>query len=238
MPEAMFNYVIPSNAVPHTSWYELSAYLGDRFDPRLASGLDDKVMAEFCRYPDAATFYRESEIYCYHSIGYFLEGVKRPYYAQLFSATANLKSVSLLDYGCGAGDDGLLFLQAGYTVTFADLPGKTLEFCRWRVDRRLALARVLKIGQAEIPPHDIVWCMDVLEHLPPDRQAELLTIMASLGSSVIVNLVNDPEADGTLHYPVDVEALTAFASSRWPCSFQDYYVGRVRLLSYHREIDA
>lgn len=219
------------SSAAHPIWLEVSMYLGPEFDPRWCNGADDKVTQEFKRYPDAETFYRETNIYCYQNVAYFLEGIKRPYYAKLFDLTPN-RNVSLLDYGCGAGDDGLLFAQAGYSVTLADVPSRTLEFCKWRAAHRITAARVAEIGRDTLAQHDMAWCMDVLEHFPPDQHAMLLDTLGALGHVVIVNLVNDPLADHGVHYPVDQTALTDYVSRQWATWYQDYYDGKVRLLVY------
>src|SRR5207247_2422781 len=42
----------------------------------------------------------------------------------------------VLDYGCGVGDSALRFARAGYDVTIADVPGRTLDFARAPFARR------------------------------------------------------------------------------------------------------
>ena len=138
-------------------------------------------------------------------------------------------------------------------VSFADVPSRTFDFMRWRVLRWARLPDayadalpVYVIGEAEMPQHDIVWCMDVLEHLPPSEQGGLLDRLYDLGKIVFCNLVVDPHADGALHYPVDYEALTDHASalSRRRCVYRDYYEreengkrGLVRLLLYGEGVE-
>jgi len=243
------------SAMPNPAWLELSAYMGERFLPEWCNGNDEKVLEEFRRYDDPDEFYATTDIYCYQSVGYFLEGVKRPYYARLLDLIGG-KQPSILDYGAGAGDDGLLFLRLGLPVSFADIPSRTFDFMRWRVLRwsRLPDAYadalpVYAIGESgrEIPKHDIVWCMDVLEHLPPPEQGALLDRLYGLGNIVFCNLVVDPNADGALHYPVDYAALTehAYALSGRRCVYRDYHErtavsgkrGRVRLLLYGEGVE-
>ena len=110
----------------HPAWLELWEYFGADFKPEWCGGGDQKIMDEFARYPDAATFYRQTPVYCYHGPGYALEAVKRPYYAIFLQGASG--DVSVLDYGCGAGDDGLLFIQMGYEVAFADFPSQSVNF--------------------------------------------------------------------------------------------------------------
>ena len=210
-------------------WQEVAAFTGSRFRPEWCHGNDKKIYDEFPLYSDPATFYRESDIYLYHSVAFFLEGIKRPYYAILLHLLANLDG-TILDYGCGAGDDGLLFAQLGFNASLADVPSRSLEFARWRAQRRGHWVNSYEIGIDTIPEHHLVWCCDVLEHLPPEAQPGLLDTLMSLGGTVFVNLVHDATADGKVHHPVDIEALTYYASTKKPVWFKDFYQGRVRLL--------
>lgn len=219
----------------HPLWAELALFLGEAFRPDWCSDEDTKVFEEVKRYPEVATFYRESDILLYQSLGYWLNGWKRRYHSVLLQL--GMGRISILDYGCGAGYDGVCFLDYGYDVTFADLPGRSLDFCRWRVTRRAYEAQVLTLdGHVEIPFHHVVWCMDVIEHLPPAEQVRMLDLLGTLGRVVIVNLIHDVRADGVIHYPVDREALTAHVQSQGPAAFHDVYVmpdGNVtRLLIY------
>ena len=227
--------MIPNRAPPyrlsynHPAWLELWEYFGADFKPEWCGGGDKKIMDEFARYPDAATFYRQTPVYCYHGPGYALEAVKRQYYAIFLQGAVG--DVSVLDYGCGAGDDGLLFLQMGYEVAFADFPSQSVNFLRWRLNRRGYRVPVYEVGIDHVPRHEVVWCMDVLEHQPPERQAAFLSEVCGLAEKcAIINLVNDPKADGKLHYPVDFDALTGHADSLGDTGYYDFFEGRVRLL--------
>lgn len=234
----------PNSGRIHPLWLELACYLGTRFRSDWCGSADALVHAEFARYPSAEAFYRESEIYLYHLIGYWLEGYKRPAHAWLLQSTGGMPGCTVLDYGCGIGCDGLWMLDAGYQVTFADMAGRSLDFLRWRLAQRwYAHVPVYTVPlQEALPAYHFVWCMDVLEHLPPDEHREFLVHLATLGRFVLVNLIVDPDADGTVHHPLDVEGLTDYLSTRWSVVWQDYYrdaVGhRTRLLCYGAEVPA
>lgn len=202
--------VFPGDA--HASWIELALYLGQDFRHAWMTAKDSLLTAEFASCGSHDAFYHHSERYLYHGIGYFLEGWKRIGYALLFQAAACRPGwPSILDYGCGVGSDGLWFEEGGYSVSFADLPCPAREFLTWRLAHRIQPKPSLIYDVTDaIPHHDLVWCMDVLEHLPPEEHRTLLTRLASLGHYVILNLVDDKQADGQVHYPVDVEGLTTF----------------------------
>lgn len=221
----------------HPLWSELKIFLGDAFRYDWANDEDVKVFEEAARYPDVKTFYRDSDILMYQGVAYFLHGWKRKYHSIVLQL--GLGALQILDFGCGTGHDGMTFLHYGHRVTFADLDGRSLAFCRWRLQQWGYDAQVISLkGDIQLPYNHIVWCADVIEHLPPAEQAGLLTTLGQLGRIVIVNLIDDKRADGAIHYPVDREALTAHVETLWPGKMlaQDVYVmqdgNAVRLLLY------
>lgn len=234
---------LPTEGPIHPVWLELMCYLGKRFRPDWCTSDDRIVLDEFARYPSAEAFYRESDVYLYHLLGYWLEGYKRPAHAWLLQSTGNVRC-SVLDYGCGIGCDGLWFLDAGYDVSFADMEGPSLAFLRWRLAQRFYYGSpvyTLPLMQP-IPHHTIIWCMDVLEHLPSAEHRDFLAHLATLGRFVLMNLIDDKAADGTVHHPVDVEGLTAFLREQGSLVYQDHYVSRTgnrtRFVCYGQDVPA
>ena len=127
----------------HPWWQEVFQYLGKEFRVEWCGICDADIHEEYQRYPDAATFYRDTTAYCYNGLVYFLEGWKREWYAQLLYMTRGLgRTVSILDYGCGSGCDGLFFLEANFRVGFADIPSRSLDFLQWRLWARRITADV------------------------------------------------------------------------------------------------
>ena len=233
-------FLLPFDPPLHPLWLELAVYLGKQFRPEWCTAKDTLVQEERQRYPSAEAFYRDSDIYLYHLIGYWLEGFKRPAHAWLLSSTGNMRT-SVLDYGCGIGCDGIWLLDAGYEVSFADMPGKSLDFLRWRLAQRMYLKpRVYELPlPGAMPPHDIVWCTDVIEHLPPEEHEAFIEYLATLGNFVIMNLVDDKHTDGQVHFPVDVGELTVFIQRRWSAGYaghKDYYLqndgSKVRIVTF------
>jgi 2-polyprenyl-3-methyl-5-hydroxy-6-metoxy-1,4-benzoquinol methylase len=73
-----------------------------------------------------------------------------------------------LDYGSGIGNDAIVFGQAGYTVTLADVSDCLLAFAAWRCRRRGFQIRQidLKRDVPDVSGYDVIACFDVLEHIP------------------------------------------------------------------------
>lgn len=223
----------------HHSWIELALYLGPAFERDWMHGKDAAIAEEFQACGNPAVFYEQSQRYLYHLTAYFLEGWKQIGYSFLFQAMAYLgRRPSILDYGCGIGSDGLWLLDAGATVNFADFDNPCRAYLAWRLAQRQTpiVSQIYDVTD-DIPRHDIVWCMDVLEHLPPMEQAQLLGRLGRLGRFVVMNLVDDKTADGQVHHPVAVEALTeALDATAKSVTFMDMHKkrdgSRVRFLTW------
>src|ERR1044072_1186672 len=125
-----------------------------------------------------------------------MTGTKLPYLRQLLR---NLPTgARLLDYGCGIGSDGLLLLEAGYRVEFADFANPSVEYLRWRMRRR----------GLEAPTHDLAtgvpegfhaaYAFDVIEPVP-DPFA-FLQEMEQRARLVEVNFLEPEIGDQALHH--------------------------------------
>jgi 2-polyprenyl-3-methyl-5-hydroxy-6-metoxy-1,4-benzoquinol methylase len=81
---------------------------------------------------------------------------------------STLPGRSFLDYGSGIGSNALVFGQAGFDVTLADVADPLRGFAAWRVQRRGMPVREidLKKQSLERERYDVITCFDVLEHVP------------------------------------------------------------------------
>ncbi|HEY5865369.1 MAG TPA: class I SAM-dependent methyltransferase [Candidatus Tectomicrobia bacterium] len=227
------------NIYGHPLWQEVAEYVTTQhqepFRKEWCNSFDGKINEARQHYKNDQDFYAQTTVYLYQATAFFLCGYKRPYYGKLFEAVG-MDAVTILDYGCGAGQDGAWFAQAGYQVSFADVPSVSLDFLRWRLERSGATSTpVYELGyEMYLPQHDIIWCIDVLEHLPQSQHIDLLLTLEQLGRTVFVTLVDDKKADGQVHYPVEVDALTQYVQGRRHTWWRDYHQqpdgSKVRLL--------
>jgi SAM-dependent methyltransferase len=73
-----------------------------------------------------------------------------------------------LDYGSGIGSDALVFADAGFDITLADVSDILLGFAAFRCRKRGARVRTIDLKSQALPADsfDVVLCLDVLEHIP------------------------------------------------------------------------
>ncbi|MBT3217923.1 MAG: class I SAM-dependent methyltransferase [Proteobacteria bacterium] len=83
-----------------------------------------------------------------------------------------LEQFSILDYGCGASDMGLLFSSLGAQVALADLDDRKFDFARWRFTQRGFNPTIFKITDPKVYPslpqaeYDLIIATEVFEHVP------------------------------------------------------------------------
>lgn len=76
------------------------------------------------------------------------------------------KKGRVLDYGGGAGNMGMMFAHAGFTVDFLEVEGVITDFLRWRVKRHFLTSRVFGHDkELGINQYDFVSLLNVVEHL-------------------------------------------------------------------------
>lgn len=179
------------NADPERERAELEAYLGEDYDLQRLAGSFGHVADERRAIGDDGLFFRNSRACLYSQTLVAMMQLKLPYLRELVRAVPPGSRV--LDYGCGIGSDGLVLLEAGYHVAFADFDNPSTRYLRWRLSRRGLQAAVYDLDRDEVPGgFDLVYTFDVLDEVEDPRL--LLDRIESLGRLVLVNVV-EPEHD-------------------------------------------
>jgi SAM-dependent methyltransferase len=207
---------------------ELREYLGDRYDDARLRGHSEAVENELRELGDEDALYRTSEAYLYDLTVFAMSETKLPYVQALTRAVP--PPAALLDYGCGIGSDGLLLLEAGYDVTFADFDNPSARYLRWRLEHRGLSAPVIDLDAGPVPPgFDAAYAFDVIEHV--DDPLDFLHRMEAAARLVMVNLLEPEPGDVAMHHELPIDRLVHHAAQHRLRHFRRYH-GRSYLLLY------
>lgn len=181
---------------------ELRAYLGDAYRHERLQDYQRTLDEEYAACGDEDAFYRTSQGYLYNLTAFAMTGTKLPYLTEL---TRRLEpGARVLDYGCGIGSDGLMLLEAGYRVEFADFSNPSTEYLRWRLANRGLDAPIHDLDAGVPGGFDAAFAFDVIEHV--EDPVDFLENMESRAGLVVVNLLEPEPGDQDLHHhdlPVD-----------------------------------
>ena len=188
---------------PERERAELAAFLGDDFAEDRLFRSDEVLVEEAAEVGDEARLYRTSEAYLYDLTAFAMTGTKLPYLATL--ARLLPPGARVLDYGCGIGSDGLLLLEAGFRVEFADFDNPSTRYLRWRLERRGLEAPVHDLDRGVPDGFDAAYAFDVIEHVPD--AAAFLGELERRADLVAVNLLEIDKHEHVLHHELPMREL-------------------------------
>ncbi|HUC36592.1 MAG TPA: methyltransferase domain-containing protein [Acidimicrobiales bacterium] len=201
---------VPLRFDPGREEAELSAYLGASFDRGRLEHYQEALDEEAKAVRDEHELYRTSQAYLYNLTVFAMTGTKLPYLDVLTSHLP--KGSRLLDYGCGIGSDGLMLLEAGYRVEFADFANPSTAYLRWRLEHRGLSAPVHDLD-GEVPGgFDGTYAFDVIEHVKDPYG--FLGEMERRARFVEVNFLEFDPNEQELHYELPIEDLLRYVERR------------------------
>jgi hypothetical protein len=196
---------------PERELAELQAYLGDDYDHSRLERYEEAVDQELAQVGDEAELYRTSQMYLYNLTAFAMTRTKEPYLADFVELVP--PGARVLDYGCGIGSDGLALLEAGYEVGFADFANPSVEYLRWRLDRRGLDAPIFDLDSAPPQPGwDAAYSWDVIEHV--DDPFGFLQNLERLAGLVAVNLLEPLPHEPDVHHDLPIGALLDHVTRR------------------------
>lgn len=148
---------------------ELQKYLGSNFKPYFDSSwaiAEDWLEAQPKNEREIANFYKNTPHYLYNLIVWY-ESRDRIDFKGDFQTMKNVFNLnSVIDYGCGVGNDGLHLIDRGWKVFFIDHNCPSAHFLRWRLEERKLSAPIFDVERIEeLPAADMLLAVDVLEHM-------------------------------------------------------------------------
>ena len=178
---------------------ELAAYLGARFVPYLDSShllAQQWDNAHPSSSQEIRDFYASTEAYLYNQVIWHASGNRPCYVEAALPLLRGLRASTVLDFGSGIGQDTLALHHEGFEVTACDLPSPQVSFFHWRAPRHAFTGLTLDpLRLAHAPAFDVVWAIDVLDHLPDIDQA--LDPILPHAQAIITEAQRQDRAHGT-----------------------------------------
>jgi SAM-dependent methyltransferase len=215
---------------PEREEAELKAYLGDDYSRKSFEHHRDVLDREVTETGDEDKLYRTSKAYLYDLTVFAASGTKLPYLDALTSIVS--PGARILDYGCGIGSDGLMLLEAGYRVEFADFDNPSMAYLRWRLERRGLEAPVHDLDGDVPGGFDAAYSFDVIEHVPDPYP--FLREMERRAGLVEVNLLEFEPHEQPLHYELPIRDLLVYAARRGLEHYRVHH-GSSHLIAYRPE---
>ena len=157
-------------------------------------------------------FYRNTPHYAYNSLIFYESGDREDLSSVIENLFEKYHPKTVLDYGCGIGNDGLQMLDYGAKVNFVDYNLPALNFLKWRLKKRGYKEntdyQVVELNQDTVfPSAELVWCVDVLEHMvDPFR---ILSVLSDETRVFAFFTDSDDKAGGRhpFHFSFDLQKL-------------------------------
>jgi len=169
----MWNKVRWDAAMNSQGVQELKEYLGKKFIPYYDSswGLAEEWNALERKSKELVEdFYRKTSDYMYNSIIFYNSGDRDDLHSSFNTLKEHYQIATVIDYGCGTGNDGLKMIEGGTKVIFVDFQSPTFEFLQWRLARRGISSDMYELIDLDAAKNrqisaDLFWSVDVIEHM-------------------------------------------------------------------------
>ena len=147
-------------------------------------------------------FYNESESELFELVGWHATDPIHFRTLMCLDVVQRHRVRTVLDFGSGIGSDAIVFADAGYPVTLADVSDPLRSFAQWRCARRGFTVESIDLKTETLPAaaFDAVICFDVLEHIPrPMRTLETISRSMRPGGLLFVHAPFGADPDRPMH---------------------------------------
>lgn len=107
-----------------------------------------------------------------------------------YTKKTNKKIKTILDFGCGIGQMGLILALDGFDVTFCDFENSLpFEFLKWRIKKYGLDCDTIPIKSLneKSGKWDLIICLDVIEHIPTSELKSLHILFPKISSNLYLN---------------------------------------------------
>ncbi len=177
---------------------------------------------------DVMAVYETTDRYVYESSYFETLAEYQRYFETIRRACVQWGLGPVLDFGGGAGGLTFALASAGISCDYADVPGPTSDYARWRFQRYALRAQVLDATQP-LPSgryHAIV-TLDVFEHLPDLRQVVGQLVEALMPGGWLISK-STFAADDPLHLPQNLVYADIRLFNQFLAGMGLVYGGRLR----------
>lgn len=149
------------------AWQRLADFLDGDFDLSLTDygRCCTFVEDEFVRL--GSDFYGQSIGYLYDLTHFHFSAHKDMFFDVVTQAATDFNIQNLGDAGCGVGLDAQALASSGYDLTLYEIESPSTRYAKWRLSKDGHETTGMRaMGDLGTVRHDLVYAVDVLEHIP------------------------------------------------------------------------
>ena len=112
-------------------------------------------------------FYKKTPNYIFELMEYHSTEAKQRLSNTIIDVCKENNFDKILDFGAGVCQDSINAARNNFDATAADIPGKTFDFGKWRIESKNVKVKTIDIMNEEplVENYDAITCFEVLQHV-------------------------------------------------------------------------